>query len=70
MVEEGKVILSREEKSFIFEPILVLKCFETISVGIPNRIFPPSFPRPLSVPGFSLLVFVQSFFVFIFFSLI
>lgn len=66
MVEGGKVILSREEKSFIFEPILVLKCFETISDGIPNRI-PPHLSPDLCQRLGSLPLFVQSFFCLYFF---
>lgn len=57
MVAGEKVILSRKEKSFILEPTLVLKCYETISDGFPNRIFFP-FPRALSAPGLSPPLFV------------
>ena len=65
----GKVILSREEKSFIFEPTLVLKCFETISDGIPNRIFCPLSPDLCQRLGsLSLCLFGLFLSLFFFFS--
>lgn len=67
MVEGGKVILSREEKSFIFEPILVLKCFEIISDGIPNRIPSPLSPDLCQRLGSLSHCLSSLFFVFIFF---